>query len=76
MSTRHRVTVYSITELGVHPQYYAEWPTKVQANAYAKIRRDEAARAGVLIRVDFEEALPASRDELKARDEIKREVRK
>lgn len=63
----YRVLISSITERGVHPQYYAEWETKAMANAYAKKRRAEAAQAGVLIRVDF-----ASRDELKARDEIKR----
>ena len=49
-----RVTISSITEHGVHQQFYGDFARKIDAEDYARMWRKTAAQAGVMIRIDKE----------------------
>lgn len=82
----HKITVYSISKRGVLPQFCHTEATEEAANEWHRDFHDKCAKAGVFVSFVRDplpqqalaalHSLPASRDELKARDEIKREVRK
>lgn len=47
-----RVTISTITERGVLPQFYGEFKRQFEADDYVVMWRKLAAQAGMLIRVD------------------------
>lgn len=49
-----RVTISTITERGVLPQFYQDFKHEVLADEYAAMFRRLAAGAGIMIRVDRE----------------------
>lgn len=53
-----RVTISTITERGVLPQFYGEFTRQLDADDYVAMWRKLAAQAGTLIRVDVAEAAP------------------
>lgn len=50
-----RVTISTITERGVHPQFYGEFSRSYEADDYAAMWRNLAAKAGMMIRIDRRE---------------------
>lgn len=52
----HKVTISTITERGVLPQFFNVFSRKCLADDYVKMYRALAAKAGVMIRVDRENA--------------------
>lgn len=50
-----RVTISTITERGVLPQFYGEFKRSYDADDYAAMWRKLAAQAGMLIRIDRDE---------------------
>lgn len=50
----YRVTISTITERGVLPQFFNVFAHKCLADDYVKMYRSLAAKAGVMIRVDRE----------------------
>lgn len=51
-----RVTISTITERGVLPQFYGEFTRQFEADDYVAMWRKIAAQAGMLIRIDVTEA--------------------
>lgn len=47
-----RVTISTITERGVHPQFYGEFKHKHEVENYVFMWKKLAAESGALIRVD------------------------
>lgn len=49
-----KVTVSTITERGVLPQFYSKFTHEANADDYASNYRKLAAQAGVMVRIDKE----------------------
>ncbi len=50
----YKITISTITDRGVLPQFYSEFSRKFLADEYVKMYRDLAVKAGVMIRIDRE----------------------
>lgn len=50
-----RVTISTITERGVLPQFYGVFERQFEADDYVAMWRKLAAQAGMLVRIDMEE---------------------